>query len=130
MIALLTLSLGMRDLAQADALAEDAPLLFSFYSLVSTELDTAAARGITATGPYYGSAAGEATLRLGETARLPVIYTAGPRVDLDSISDRERNTALEQLANQHPEDMVVARFLEGAKRYLVEGVPEDWHVDG
>jgi hypothetical protein len=73
-------------------------MLFSMYSLVEPELSRARADGLTAVGPYYGDPDLDKAIATAASAELPLIYTAGWRLDFDATPNPNLDVELERLA--------------------------------
>ncbi len=74
-------------------------LLFSMYSLVEPQLHSASASGLTAIGPYYGKANHKQSLANSQAGQLPVIYTAGTRLDFADANNFVIEDELELLGH-------------------------------
>ena len=70
------------------------------YSLIEPELGQARADGLTAIGPYYGKSNLRKTIERAQIAKLPVLYTIGPRLDFEINQKQEYTRALTLLASE------------------------------
>ena len=89
-------------------------MLFSMYSLYEPEVDRARSDGFTAIGPYYGKPDLSKSIARAQAAKLPIVYSIGPRLDFKTNPNATHGEELKILvadvraASQHPEISVWA----------------------
>lgn len=75
-------------------------MLFSMYALRKAELKTALADGLTSIGPYSGPTARKNLERWSKTSKLPWVYSAGKKLDIEGSSATELDKELAELTEE------------------------------